>query len=190
MDSMPGMDGGMDSGMNGGMMSNNMNMVFYSSTTTPLYGSLWTPTSTGSYAGTCLFLITLAVLFSALRTAGYIMDKRNIDIARNRRYIIVAGQPTISEQTALNPDKKEAVLISEQGAEETVRVVTKKTRTIMPWRLSTDLPRALLNTAIAGVGYLLMLAVMTMNIGYFCSVLAGVFISELALGRFTKAEEH
>jgi solute carrier family 31 (copper transporter), member 1 len=35
-----------------------------------------------------------------------------------------------------------------------------------------------------------MLAVMTMNIGYFLSVLAGTFVGELAVGRYAQAEEH
>lgn len=36
-----------------------------------------------------------------------------------------------------------------------------------------------------------MLAVMTMNVGYFCSVLAGAFIGELAVGRYvTQWSEH
>lgn len=35
-----------------------------------------------------------------------------------------------------------------------------------------------------------MLAVMTMNIGYFMSVLAGVFIGSLAVGRYSSAGEH
>lgn len=35
-----------------------------------------------------------------------------------------------------------------------------------------------------------MLAVMTMNIGYFFSVLAGVFVGELAVGRYSQYEEH
>lgn len=29
-----------------------------------------------------------------------------------------------------------------------------------------------------------MLAVMTLNVGYFCSVLGGVFLGELAVGRY------
>lgn len=35
-----------------------------------------------------------------------------------------------------------------------------------------------------------MLAVMTMNVGYFMSVLAGVFIGSLAVGRYTVTVDH
>ena len=35
-----------------------------------------------------------------------------------------------------------------------------------------------------------MLAVMTMNVGYFLSVLAGTFVGELAVGRYTELAEH
>ena len=35
-----------------------------------------------------------------------------------------------------------------------------------------------------------MLAVMTMNVGYFLSVLAGIFVGEIVVGRYSHADEH
>lgn len=35
-----------------------------------------------------------------------------------------------------------------------------------------------------------MLAVMTMNVGYFLSVLGGVFLGSLAVGRYSSVTEH
>lgn len=35
-----------------------------------------------------------------------------------------------------------------------------------------------------------MLAVMTMNVGYFLSVLGGVFVGSLLVGRYTVTSEH
>lgn len=34
-----------------------------------------------------------------------------------------------------------------------------------------------------------MLAVMTLNVGYFLSVLAGLFFGELAVGRYTRIDD-
>jgi hypothetical protein len=35
-----------------------------------------------------------------------------------------------------------------------------------------------------------MLAVMTLNVGYFCAVLTGTFMGELAFGRYNEGIEH
>ena len=43
-----------------------MKMTFFTSATTPLFASSWTPVTTGQYAGTCVFLIVLATIFRAL----------------------------------------------------------------------------------------------------------------------------
>ena len=35
-----------------------------------------------------------------------------------------------------------------------------------------------------------MLGVMTMNVGYFLSILSGTFLGELAVGRYAQLDEH
>ncbi|EQK99494.1 low affinity copper transporter [Ophiocordyceps sinensis CO18] len=90
----------------------------------------------------------------------------------------------LAEYITRDPDAKQMTL-SENGVEESVVVVGRKGAVAPPWRFSVDPVRALMDTVLAGVGYLLMLAVMTMNLGYFLSVLAGVFAGSLAVGRYS-----
>ncbi|KAH9826481.1 Pre-mRNA-splicing factor [Teratosphaeria destructans] len=54
-----------------------------------------------------------------------------------------------------------------------------------PWRVGGGAQVAVLDTVLAGVGYLLMVAVMTMNVGYFMSVLAGAFVGSFVFGGWT-----
>ena len=59
--------------------------------------------------------------------------------------------------------KRRQILVSckkqdDEGArldEDDIGAGDRKGRRIRPWRISTDVPRALLDTVIAGVGYLL-----------------------------------
>ncbi|KAF2664576.1 hypothetical protein BT63DRAFT_429340 [Microthyrium microscopicum] len=53
-----------------------------------------------------------------------------------------------------------------------------------PWRFSIDVPRACLEGLRGFIGYLLMLAVMTFNVGFLGAVLFGIVVGELILGRF------
>ncbi|KAM0356064.1 hypothetical protein ACHAPU_000458 [Fusarium lateritium] len=169
--------------------SNMMTMVFQTETRTPLYASSWTPTSAGAYAGTCIFLAILAIIARGLVAFKAVQEARWLDQEAARRYVAVNGKIPLSEQIASSPDARRMTL-SENGVEETVVVVERKQAVTRPWRFSVDPVRACLDTVIVGIGYLLMLAVMTMNVGYFLSVLAGVFVGSLAVGRYTPSVEH
>lgn len=64
--SMPTSTASSDMDMTTMMGMDGMAMTFFTSTMTPLYSMAWTPSSTGSYAGTCIFLIAFAAIFRAL----------------------------------------------------------------------------------------------------------------------------
>ncbi|KAH8819107.1 Ctr copper transporter [Xylogone sp. PMI_703] len=178
----------MDMDTNTSSMSS-MASTFFTSSSTPLFSPAWSPSSTGSYAGTCIFLIVLAVIFRALLALKAIQEMRWFDREFNRRYVVVAGRQTTKQQIESDAASEKMVLTS-NGVEEEVVVVKKRGPEVRPWRLSTDPARALFDTVLAGVAYLLMLAVMTFNVGYFLSVLGGTFLGSLLLGRYSTAFQH
>lgn len=203
---MSGMDMGSGSHSDSSM---SMNMVFTNSHATPLFSNIWTPSSSGGFAGTCIFLILLAIIDRCLIAFKATMERYWLAKHLNQRYIAITGKSPEAGKIDADPEAKVASLVTAQGVEESVKVVQSISREPIPWRFSVDFLRALLFLLIVGVSYLLyvlalfsdyamitrtnscsMLAVMTMNIGYFCSVLAGAFLGELAVGRFIQTHEH
>jgi hypothetical protein len=138
MDAMPGMGG-----------------VFTNAHNTPLYSNSWTPTSAGSYAGTCIFLIILGSILRGLIAFKAIVEQKWIAQARNRRYVVVKGKTTEAGKIDKDPDAKDASLITAQGVEEPVKVVRAYARGAVPFRLSVDVLRAVIVLVISGVAYLL-----------------------------------
>ncbi|KAI6856051.1 hypothetical protein KC343_g13460 [Hortaea werneckii] len=199
---------GMDMSSGGGMA-----MAFTNSHTTMLFSHAWQPKTSGAYAGTCIFLIVLAIISRLMLAYRHFIEQKWRDQATHRRYVFVAEQSAedkerggaqlsggdsssssslpASLRKAGESSQSEEAILTTNGLDERVRVVKSGGRCLErpPWRFSTDLPRACIFTVQAGVGYLLMLAVMTFNVGYFLSVLAGLFVGELAVGRFTPLED-
>ncbi|EAT89512.1 hypothetical protein SNOG_02781 [Parastagonospora nodorum SN15] len=132
-----------------------MAMTFFTSTTTPLFSMSWTPATTGQYSATCIFLIIFATIFRAL-----------LAVRLNIIEILAAFERR------------------QRGAGDYPYVVEAKTAAGRPWRVREAVLLASLDVVLAGIGYLLMIAVMSMNVGYFLSVLAGVFLGSMVFGRF------
>ncbi|OBT68018.1 hypothetical protein VE03_01561 [Pseudogymnoascus sp. 23342-1-I1] len=131
-----------------------MSMVFFTSTGTSLWSSTFTPSTIGQYAGICIFLIAFAAIFRLLLAF------------RVNFFEIMAAAEQRRNGGVLHSYSTEAKSIAR------------------PWRASEAVMTASLDVLIAGVSYLLMLAVMTLNVGYFLSILAGVFLGSIVCGRF------
>ena len=138
-------------------------MVFTSDHSTSLYSRAWTPSSTGTYAATCIFLIALAIISRLLYAYRHLLETRWHERALNSRYIVALGS-----QMRAAGEAREKRLDSSSDGEEDVNGVRDANASIPvapamrprgavrnPWRFSTDLPRACIFTVQAGVGYLL-----------------------------------
>ena len=66
----------------------------------------------------------------------------------------MAGKPSKAERISQDSDSKRMIL-TENGVEEEVMVVKKRGPGARPWRLSVDPIRAVIDTVILGVLYLL-----------------------------------
>ena len=142
---------GMDMSSGGGSM-NMMNATFYGSQSTPLWSPAWIPSSTGGYAGTCVFLIVLGAAYRGLLAFKSIQEQRWTNAERDRRLIVIKDK-IVSGQDA--EPSKTGTFITTKGEREEVRVLKGLHHHAAPWRLSVDVPRAAMTFVIAGVGYLL-----------------------------------
>ncbi|RJE24278.1 Copper transporter [Aspergillus sclerotialis] len=136
-------------------MSSSMAMTFSNSHDTPLFSKLWTPTSDGSYAGTCIFLIILSIIDRCLFAFKAIMERRWLATHLNHRHIASTDKIPEAERANNNRDTQCTTLVTAQGKEESVKIVQQAAPEVLPWRFSIDLPRALIALCIAGVSNLL-----------------------------------
>jgi copper transporter 1 len=105
-----------------------MSMTFFTSTTSSLYSSSWTPNSAGQYAGTCIFLIVFAVLFRGL----------------------LAVRLNIFDVVSAIKLRRSDGFIHQEAYAFDCKQPTRRT-----WRVNEALMLAALDVLIAGIGYLL-----------------------------------
>lgn len=112
-----------------------MSMVFFTSDSTPLYSSAWIPSTAGQYAGTCIFLILLSIIFRAL----------------------LAFRTHLPTLLAWNTRRREtSILHKDDSIEDGIDDVDLPPRPMRrPWKINEAVVWAVTDTVLAGVSYLL-----------------------------------
>lgn len=110
------------------MGMSDMAMVFFAAHDTPLYSNAWTPKTVGQYAGTCIFLIVLSLVFR-----GLVALRSNL--------------PALLDWYAYRKDTGIICEIPKQHA--------NGHDNDRPWRINEAVVWAVSDTVLAGVGYLL-----------------------------------
>ncbi|KAL3469569.1 Ctr copper transporter family-domain-containing protein [Aspergillus californicus] len=195
-------------------MNMNMPAIFTSSTKVTLFFKAWTTTSPAAYILTLLLLFALAFLnrfLAALRfqlQSSHPPETPSIPILaapRRRRAIPKARLSPLPQYMQLNRDSEcesAQSLFRPGGPDEYLdsdrsekphaprrlrrflTAVIPQWTPSAPWSLRGDGGRGLLEGVRAFIGYILMLAVMTFNIGVFCAVILGIIVGETVVGRY------
>ncbi|KAI9740305.1 MAG: hypothetical protein M1834_004883 [Cirrosporium novae-zelandiae] len=172
------------SSMDMDMMSmSDMTMTFFTSTVTPLYSNAWAPDNAGKYAGTCIFLIVLAVVFRGLLGLRGLLEAYWVGMGGASRYV-ARNMEEADDGSGEDRGKGGFAAVNSMSGRE------DKWWSSTPWRINVDGSRALLDMVLVGMSYLLMIAVMTMNVGYFMSILGGTFLGSLIFGRYSGVTQH
>ncbi|KAL8403424.1 hypothetical protein RB594_008616 [Gaeumannomyces avenae] len=185
------MHGGGGGGGDTAMGMSAMSMTFFHSASTPLFWDWWKPSGPQQYAATCVFLIALAAVTRVLFAVRPLLHAR----AASR------GAPDGHHRLPLRQDDEQATPRRHATAEELLLAGEKTglsgadpeaaapkgvARVASRWWHSATVGERLLRASCEAVlvclGYFVMLAVMTMNTGYFLSVLGGVFLGMFLVG--------
>lgn len=197
----PTMDG--MSGMSG------MSSTFSSSTRVTLWVSDWTTTSTATYVLTIFFLFALGMLnrflgaFKSQLEMKWKAQRESAQVIRNQEKSIgetvrgharqwsraLRGQQPPVRLDDQDGQETEPLSPTTQSAAEMAKTSTPARQFWIaeaPWNLKKDSISACLEFIRALIGYVLMLAVMTYNIGFLFAVTGSVLLGELVFGRYTR----
>ncbi|KAI8333458.1 Ctr copper transporter family-domain-containing protein [Chlamydoabsidia padenii] len=159
-------------------MTMSMGTFHWSSTGDALWFSSWVPTSEPAYIGACIGLFLFAIVSRGLLALEiYFVAWR----ARRFESLHQLTSNSIS-QTQLKGGSPSSSVVSHSLANE--YPAESKLPMVPPFSWITDPIRSFLTTLSSFISYLLMLVVMTGNGGFFIVIIVGIFVGEVAFGRF------
>lgn len=131
----------------------------------------WVPMSAGAMVGTCIGLFMLGLIdrwisVCAAVTGGY-WDKRSQILQSNNSSI------TTSKSDVKSPTSSPIDLAG-----------TSYLQSSPPFIPSHDFPRGIIHATRSALKFVLMLAIMTFNVGFIFSILFGLGVGEMLFGRF------
>ncbi|KTW32734.1 uncharacterized protein T551_00219 [Pneumocystis jirovecii RU7] len=152
-------------------MSMNMPMTFHCFKNTTLFIKGWVPNNKLQYWLTITFIIFLGIIYRMLSTYKLYWEYK-------QRAIYLSQQKHSNTCTC-------SVSIEPTSQHSEFKFDRKLIKNILPpFKYKTSFFRGFLQLLICLFSYLLMIIVMTMNIGYFIATLIGIFIGEIILSQY------
>lgn len=121
-------------------------MTFHASINDPLFSTSWTPSTTGQYAGTIIFILALGFTYRFIAAYQSVLEHRWGQDEKARKSLITGS--TGSQDSGIDSPKAQQA----QARQSEVQAGLWGGKS---WRWSVDGPRSGLAVVSAGVGYLL-----------------------------------
>jgi solute carrier family 31 (copper transporter), member 1 len=121
-----------------------MVMTFFTSARSSLYTTAWTPTNDGQYAGTCIFLIVLAVILRFVLALRPVLEAHVWNDHPRANNHFSPDHATIEQQKATSP-------ISNSFSHARRDLFSRWSG----WRVNSAAGRATYELVIAGIAYFL-----------------------------------
>ncbi|KAI8358303.1 Ctr copper transporter, partial [Mortierella sp. GBAus27b] len=151
-------------------MTHSMSGGFQSGLGTAVWSPSLTPMSEPQYIGALIGLFLLSIAFRALAASqGYL-----------EAYLHLHYYPRPASSSGSHGSRSRPL----QQLEQEQTSLLWPLPTAQPFVWQAEVSRAVVATAVVGIGYMLMLVVMTYNSAYFGVILAGVFFGEVYFGRW------
>jgi len=173
-----GMVMSMDQGMD--MTMGNMLMYFHFTIGDNLWFLGWAPHKAGAMAGACIALFMLAIAERWLVAMRGVME----DHWSTRAQIAHSNKLNSGSSAVATSPSPEGTKPSSEGSADSRRDSLLQ-YSIPPFILAYDIPRGILQVVIASISFVLMLSVMTFQVGFIIAIVVGLGLGETLFGRYS-----